>query len=350
MAGPTVVISTKTGLNGIPVTPAATYSVLCYAKASVASLQLQTNILWFKSDGTASTTPRTSGTLTALVTTAFTAVLLNAATSPADAAFAAVEIVWQHTTTTTVGMYVNVDNIVFSRSTQAAWGPGSGSTNIKFVIEHSFDGGVSWEPVWGQNYDNPVPSRSPSDIRVVIRDRAVQLNKVDALYRCYAIGVDANGLPVYSLPTVTPVAPPVTATTGFLRMPEDDYYDGTLQVDSYTRTYAMGGQSFAPQGAIYGVVQYDTAPQVETIEYTVWCIDGNATNRLINLLQMKRTLCIQLATNSVRYIRPIGDFSLTPVRAAPRIDEVAAVRTVNKCTFRAVSLQPPTYVSKLVTL
>jgi hypothetical protein len=352
MAGVEVIVTTKTGNAGVVVAPSLTYSVLFQAKASVASLEAQANIRWYKADGALSAvTPLSSGTYTALSNTAWTAVLLNAATSPSDAAFAAVEIRWRHTVTTVVGQYVNIDNIVISRSTQAAWGPGGASTNIKFVIERSLDG-VSWEPVWGQNYDIPVPARSQSDTRVIIRDRAVQLNNAFLRYRCYAIGYDASNNPVYSLPTVvaTGSVPPVLAKTGFIRYPDNPFWDGQFWVDSYSRTYNIGGETYAPQGSDYGIVQYDTGPQVETIEYTAFAIGTTPLNNLINLLMMKRTIFVQLAINSVRYIRPVGDATVVQVRASPLSTDIAAVRTVHKVSFRAITLQPPTYVSRLVTV
>jgi hypothetical protein len=337
----------------VAVTPSVTYSTLTQMKAGNASLEGRTNIRWYQASHAASAiTPVSNGAFTALSTTAWTPVLLNAVTSPADAAFGAVEIEWRHTVTTTVGMFINVDNTVLSRSTQAAWGPGGATTNIKFVIERSADGGSSWEAVWGQNYDNPAPARSQSDTRIIIRDRATPLNNATLRYRCYAIGYDTNNLPVYSLATVTTAGtvPPVLSTTGFMREPENTFWDGPLQIDSYSRGYALGGEPFAPQGSDYGMVQYDTSPMVETIDYTIWCIGSTALNLLLNQLMLRKTLLVQLALNSVRYIRPMGDATFVQVLAAPLSTDVAAVRSVHKVTFRAVTIQPPNYITKLVTV
>lgn len=350
MAGISVIEQTEE----VAATASQTYSVLTAIKAGNASLEARTNIRWYQASHAASAiTPVSNGTFTALSTTAWTSVLLNAASSPADAAFARVEIEWRHTATTTVGMFVNVDNTVFSRSTQAAWGPGGASTNIKFVIERSIDGGFSWEAVWGQNYDNPVAARSQSDTRVIIQDRAVPLNNPVIVYRCYAIGYDTNNLPVYSLATITAIGscPPVEAETGFIRMPEQNFWDGTFHVDSYNRGYSLGGETYAPQGSDYGVVQYDTGPQVEKIDYVVWCDGTTPLNNLINLLMAKTTLYVQLAINSVRYIRPVGDAQVTQVRAAPVQGQLltSKVRFLHKVQFSAVTIQPPAYVTKLVT-
>lgn len=353
MAGISVIETTEQ----VGVTPSVTYSTLSQMKAGNASLEARTNIRWYQASHAASAiTPVSNGSFTALSTTAWTPVLLNAATSPADAAFGAVEVEWRHTVTTTVGMFINVDNIVFSRSNQAAWGPGGASTNIKFVIERSVDNGLSWEAVWGQNYDNPVPARSQSDTRVIIRDRATQLNNPRVMYRCYAIGYDTNNLAVYSLPTITAAGacPAVVTATGFMRVPESTFWDSTLWVESYQRTYALGGEPYAPQGSDYGVVQYDTAPQVETVDYTVWCIGTNALNFLVGMLMLKNTLMIQLAVNIVRYVRPVGDISIVPVKAAPVLEDAlintASVRVVNKVSFRAVTIQSPNFVTMLVTV
>jgi hypothetical protein len=293
----------------VAVTPSVTYSTLTQMKAGNASLEGRTNIRWYQASHAASAiTPVSNGAFTALSTTAWTPVLLNAVTSPADAAFGAVEIEWRHTVTTTVGMFINVDN--------------------------------------------PAPARSQSDTRIIIRDRATPLNNATLRYRCYAIGYDTNNLPVYSLATVTTAGtvPPVLSTTGFMREPENTFWDGPLQIDSYSRGYALGGEPFAPQGSDYGMVQYDTSPMVETIDYTIWCIGSTALNLLLNQLMLRKTLLVQLALNSVRYIRPMGDATFVQVLAAPLSTDVAAVRSVHKVTFRAVTIQPPNYITKLVTV
>lgn len=352
MAGINVIESTKTGNAGTAVIPSVTYSTYCQIKAGNASLEARTNIRWYQASGAASAiTPLSNGAFTALSTTAWTVVQQNAITSPADAAFAAIEIEWRHTVTTTVGMFVNVDTVVFARTNQAAWGPGGSSTNIKWVVERSEDLGGSWYPIWGGNYDNPIASKSPSDIRVRIRDRAAQLGEFgqQVFYRVYAIGFDSNGQPVYSLPTlIDPTnSQYIVSETGFIRDPWDPTWDQPLHIMAYPRKFSVQGDMYAAQGAVAGKVVYDTSPVTEVINFEVWQDTMDLNLKLQTILLSKRILHIQTGLGPKWYVQPFGDITIEQLRAAPPIGQFndKAIRWFQKYTFSAVAIQPPDFVS-----
>lgn len=352
MAGASIIESTKTGLLGIPVTASVTYSTLCQIKAGQASCEARTNIRWYKSDGTASAvTPLSSGTFTALSTSAWTAVLQNAVTSPSDAAFAAVEIEWRHTVTSVVGHFINVDTVVFARTNQAAWGPGSGSTNIKWVVERSEDLGASWYPIWGGSYNSPITSKSPSDIRVRIRDRAAQLGEFgqQVFYRVYAIGYDTNGLPVYSLPTLVDPnnSQYIVTDSGFIRDPYDPQWDQPLHIIAYPRKFSVQGEMYAAQGSVAGKVVYDTSPVTEVIDFQVWQDTMDLNLKLQTILLSKRMLHVQTGLGPKWYLQPFGDITIEQVKASPPLGLFTdkAVRWFQRYSFSAVAIQPPDFVN-----
>jgi hypothetical protein len=122
----------STDWTGIPVYPALTYSFSVQIKQyAVGAVTLTAEILWYKADGTASTTPSSSGA--SLASSGAWQQLYVSAAAPADAAFALCRV---EATSASIALNESVALDAFQFEISAAptiWTPGSGILPVVMV-------------------------------------------------------------------------------------------------------------------------------------------------------------------------------------------------------------------------
>lgn len=125
---------TSTGASGTAVLAGTQYTAVHSARSAAVTVDAFCRIYWYKADGSASATPSSDGTAVALTTGAYTQRTVTA-TSPTDAAFASVQVVW-----TAVGAseIVRMDQFGLWAGTSTTWLPPAGLVNAFPVIQ--FDG------------------------------------------------------------------------------------------------------------------------------------------------------------------------------------------------------------------
>jgi hypothetical protein len=131
----TATASTPTGLSGKPVEPLTEYTVLATVRSATVLRQVRVNILWYKSDGSASATPVSNGVLLASATATDTD-LVTTATSPADAAFAAIEVEAQGVV---VGELHLFDALSLAPGDSTEWARGGIAADTTFTVWRTDD-------------------------------------------------------------------------------------------------------------------------------------------------------------------------------------------------------------------
>lgn len=114
-----VVASTSTGTSGVAVSPSTQYTAVVSARSAVITSNAKCRIFWWTSGGSAASTASSDGTAAALATGSYTQYAVTA-TSPADAAYATVGLVW-----TAVGgsEVVRADKLGLWEGSSTTWVP-----------------------------------------------------------------------------------------------------------------------------------------------------------------------------------------------------------------------------------
>lgn len=178
----TLSAATATGTNGIAVDPSTAYALGAFLKASDTTTTggFRLRILWYKSNGNASDVTVSSASDLVTIANGEEDTLYLNATSPSDAAYAAVQV---EAVTSTSGDTVTFyfDGVVFTVRPS--------SDHVEF--ERSLDDGDTWEPVRALTaYGQPVSSLSATAYDYETG------NGVNAKYR--ARGISDNGEDTFS--------------------------------------------------------------------------------------------------------------------------------------------------------
>lgn len=136
-----VAVNTPTGLNGVPVSPSTQYTALASWKAGVTTQSVRVDIKWY--DATGALISTSTGASTVDSAAVFTQVS-NTATSPVNAAFAAVfpTIVTQNNGTSDF-----LDKVSFAQGNSTTWAPGllglDTANEVYFGIFANPSGGIN---------------------------------------------------------------------------------------------------------------------------------------------------------------------------------------------------------------
>lgn len=151
-AGGNMTAQTPTGTLGIAVAPNIAYEFLTNSRAGASARSVNIGCKWFKSDGTASATPTSTGSDVTNATANFNTQAVLAVTSPADAAFVAIVVTVKSTGAGAELHYF--DKISLAPGTSTTWTRGGLLPTQTVVIQRSTDG-VTWANFTRPNMVSP---------------------------------------------------------------------------------------------------------------------------------------------------------------------------------------------------
>lgn len=301
----------------VAVTPAVVYSACAtLTNAASTSRTAKIGIRWYKSDGSASTTPLTQGSGTACPNNTPTVITVSGATAPADAAWAAIELEW---TTSVVDDIMYADNVAFASAASISWSPASGGFDIHFALEHSHDN-ETWTPVWACAQDDPHASDVGAVSQISLDDRSCPLGVETIYYRAWAIS-NLTTAPVWSSVATGSVSG-MKPAKWWLRRPEQTTADSDVRVitPDFSSTVQLNRDVQTPDGATHPVVSYSAAPDAEVVELKITSLDQETYDAVLEALKSSETLYLHSnVPGQSCYLRAVDSIRKTMRRAQPTL-------------------------------
>jgi hypothetical protein len=329
--GTSRVVSGDVNGERVAVTPAVQYSAVATVNSSIART-FKLGFRWFTSGGAASTTPVTQGTGVLTVAGVDSQIYVLAATAPADAAFASVEIEWTTSSAATPAT-TKVDNVAMASATTISWSPSGNNFDVSFVVERSTDN-VTWKPVWGCSKLSPKPSDSGSVSQIVVADRAVSLGTAQIFYRAYAVSKFTSS-PVWSSvasQTLAGMAP----QKWWLRRTETIGADSQVIIGQISESQALQREVFEAEGRTNPIVGSSSAPKTRMIDVNLMTTDRAMHEAIMNALRSEETLYIQTNRDGEGYYVRAVDTIRKNQRRAVATESYNAVRHLFDVQFSAV--------------
>lgn len=317
----------------VAVTPSIAYSAIATVNNQAAASRTgKLGIRWYKADNTASAiTVLSQGSGVTLGFNTDTAVTVQNVTSPADAAFAALEFEW---TTSVVGDLIRIDDVAMASAATISWSPSGNAFDISFVLERSLDQ-VTWTPVWGMSKLAPHTSDSGAVSQVTIVDRAVPLGTSTVYYRAYAISKFSSA-PIWSA-LATNNIPGMDPIKWFLRRTTRADKDVRVIANQFSIDQASQHEVVEAEGQLTPIVNSSGSPKTQTINVSLMSLDKLTFENTIDALAADETLYIQTNLDGYGYyVRVVDSVKRSQRRAANVNGGFSNVRNVFDISFAAV--------------
>lgn len=323
----------------IPVSPSTVYSAVFDAICNVAGRNVKCGIRWYTAGGAAATTPLHQGSAVGMSIVSYVTASCQNVTSPANAAFASIEVEW---TTSVAGTdIVNVKNVAFAAAASIAWSPTGNNFDVSFSLEKSLDG-ENWEAVWGMSQNNP----RPSDIGVLTEvsgsDRSAFLGVDGVQYRAYAV-TKFSTAPLWSSVVVQSLAP-MTIDGWRLRHTTDEEMDIVGQpINRFSYSSQLNNEIVPPEGLDFPVVISNDQPNVSKISFVLILTNQAAMEKALASLRSAETLYVQTNRAGMGYyFKPTGAFRYD---GRPRVPDLvdtpyATVGTYYELDVEGVEVKP----------
>ena len=335
-------VGTSRALSGdqagerIVVAPGIPYSAIAtITNLSGANRTAKLGLRWYKADNSASAlTVITQGAGVVLPNGVATPVNVLAANSPADAAFAVVEVEW---TVSAVGDLLLVDDVAVASTTSISWSPGGNAVDISFVLERSTDG-TNWVPVWGASKTAPRASDTGGVSQAVIVDRAAPLGTAVIMYRAYAISKFSSSPTWSTLAAVTIGG--MNPIKWFLRRTSVANRDVAVKVNSISISTDLKREIFEPEGRVYAMVGFSNLPNTEIVDVQLMSLDKTSFELIMEALKAEETLYLQTNLDGYGYyIRTTDSVSRTQKRAAAAAGNPSNMRNLYSISFNAAIVE-----------
>jgi hypothetical protein len=305
-AGGTVVVSGTTNSESAAVAPNNVHSSVISVRPSNATESVQCRIRWYKSDGTAATTAFTAGSVTSCPAGVWTNVTVQNATSPADAAYARLEVI---ISTATEGDRIYLDNAAIARSAAVEWSLGGASVDVGFIIQRSLDYGETWTYLWGNDHEHPYPPDSSTVFEGIYYDRGAPVGGGGKIiYRVIAVS-NKSTRPLHSAPVDT-LIDELEYQGWWLRSYDRAIMDQQIIAAKFTIDSTPPTQVYSPENSKYPVVVSTTQPSVTTINVTVWLRDSFSYETITEMLRSADTLYLQRNIGDGFFFKCTGNINM----------------------------------------
>lgn len=159
--------------NGLPVVAGKTYSASAQIEgAMVSTRSAKLSIVW--RDGANNVLSQVDSALVTtdtdglIVTGSYWKQATVTAVAPANAAYATLVVTVLATGGANESHYI--DGISLRPGSNPAWSPGGFASSTAFIVERSFDGGITWEPVRGTETGQVHDGLATQELRVIDRE------------------------------------------------------------------------------------------------------------------------------------------------------------------------------------
>lgn len=315
------------------VAPGIAYSAIATLNNHAATNRTaKLGIRWYKADNSASAlTVISQGAGVVLTPGVDTAVNVLNVASPADAAFAAIEIEW---TVAAVGDIIYADDVAIASTSSISWSPAGNAFDISFVLERSVDG-INWTPVWGASKTAPHASDTGAVSQVVLLDRIAPLGTALIYYRAYAISKFSSNPTWSALASIN--IPGINPMKWWLRRTSVVGRDVRIMAGSFSGDTNLHHEVIEPEGRTNPMVGKSAAPKTDTLSISLMSLDKATFDLTMEALKADETLYLQtnLDGNGF-YLCPVESLKREQRRATAPAGSAGNMRNLYSISFSAV--------------